>query len=242
MEFGAGSYGFGLLAGLLSTLSPCVLPILPILLGSAVNAHPRAPLALAAGLALSYAVIGTALVWAGSVLDIDTSVFRTLGAVLLGLLGLVLVSGNLQQRFAAATSGLANAGEQLIARMRIDGLWGQFCIGLVLGMVWSPCVGPTLGAALVLASQGSHLPQVAVLMGIFGAGAALPVVALAYVSRGAMVRMRGKLLQAGKSGKALLGATLLALAVLMLTGTDKLMEAWLVEQSPSWLTELTTRY
>ena len=52
MVFGIGSYGFGLLAGLLSTLSPCVLPIVPILLGSATNAHPRAPLALAAGLAI----------------------------------------------------------------------------------------------------------------------------------------------------------------------------------------------
>ena len=111
MDFGLGSYGFGFLAGLLSTLSPCVLPIIPILLGSAVNAHPRAPLALAAGLAISYAVIGTALAWAGSALDIDTSVFRTLGAVLLGLLGLVLMSGKLQQRFATGTSGFANAGD-----------------------------------------------------------------------------------------------------------------------------------
>jgi len=242
MEFGLGSYGFGFLAGLLSTLSPCVLPIIPILLGSAVNAHKRAPLALAAGLAISYAVIGTSLAWAGSALDIDTALFRTLGAVLLGLLGLVLMSGNLQQRFASGTSGFANAGDKLIAHMRLDGLWGQFFIGLVLGIVWSPCVGPTLGAAVVLASQGSHLPQVALLMGIFGAGAALPVVALAYVSRGAMLKMRGKLMQAGKTGKAVLGAIMVVLAALILTGTDKLIEAWLVDQSPSWLTQLTTRF
>ncbi len=52
MDFGLGSYGLGLLAGVLSTLSPCVLPIVPILLGSATHAHPRAPLALAGGLAL----------------------------------------------------------------------------------------------------------------------------------------------------------------------------------------------
>jgi cytochrome c biogenesis protein CcdA len=242
MEFGIGSYGFGLLAGLLSTLSPCVLPIIPILLGSAVNAHPRAPLTLAAGLAISYAVIGTGLAWAGSALDIDTAVFRTLGAVLLGLLGLVLMSGNLQQLFASGTSGFANAGDRLIALMRIDGLRGQFFIGLVLGIVWSPCVGPTLGAAVVLASQGSHLPQVALLMGIFGAGAALPVVALAYVSRAAMIRVRGKLMQAGKTGKALLGAIMVSLAVLILSGMDKLIEAWLVEQSPAWLTQLTSRF
>lgn len=242
MEFGLGSYGFGFLAGLLSTLSPCVLPIIPILLGSATNAHPRAPWALAGGLALSYAVIGTGLAWAGSALDLDTSIFRNIGAAILGLLGLVLMSGSLQQHFASATSGIGDAGNKLISRMRLDGLWGQFAIGLVLGVVWSPCVGPTLGAAVVLASQGSHLPQVAVLMGIFGVGAALPVVALAYVSRSAMMKMRGKLMQAGKTGKMLLGAIMIALAAMILSGADKPAEAWLVDHSPAWLTTLTTRF
>ena len=242
MAFGLGAYGFGLLAGLLSTLSPCVLPIIPILLGSATNAHPRAPLTLAAGLALSYAIIGTGLAWAGSALELDTSLFRNVGAAILGLLGLVLISSNLQQRFASATSGIGNAGDKLISRMNLDGLWGQFAIGLVLGVVWSPCVGPTLGAAVVLASQGSQLPQVALLMGVFGLGAALPVVALAYVSRSAMLNMRGGLMQAGKAGKMVLGLAMVALALMILTGADKPIEAWLVDHSPSWLTQLTTRF
>lgn len=242
MEFGLGSYGFGLLAGLLSTLSPCVLPIIPILLGSATNTHPRAPLALAAGLAISYALIGTTLAWAGAALNLDTSIFRNVGAVILGLLGLVLMSGSLQQRFASATSGLGDAGNNLISRMRLDGLGGQFIIGLVLGVVWSPCVGPTLGAAVVLASQGSQLPQVALLMGIFGIGAALPVVVLAYVSRGAMNKMRGKLMQAGKTGKLILGAIMISIAAMILSGLDKPVESWLVDRSPAWLTKLTTRF
>lgn len=153
MDFGAGAYGFGFLAGLLSTLSPCVLPIVPILLGSAAHAHPRAPLALAAGLALSYAVLGTTLAWAGASLGIDASVFRTIGAVVLGLLGVLLVSGTLQQRFALLASGIGSAGNGLMARLPADGLAGQFAIGLLLGVVWSPCVGPTLGAAIVLSSK-----------------------------------------------------------------------------------------
>ena len=242
MDFGLASYGLGLLAGLLSTLSPCVLPIIPILLGSATNAHPRAPLALAGGLALSYAVIGTGLAWAGSALDIDATLFRAVGAGVLGVLGLVLMSGSLQQRFASATSGLGDAGNNLIARMHLDGLWGQFAIGLVLGVVWSPCVGPTLGAAVLLASQGTQLAQVALLMGIFGLGAALPVVALAYVGRTTMLKLRGRLLQAGKSGKMVLGAVMVALAAMILSGADKPVESWLVTHSPAWLTQLTTRY
>lgn len=242
MEFGLGSYGFGLLAGLLSTLSPCVLPILPILLGSATAAHPRAPLALAGGLALSYAVIGTLIAWAGAAIGVDAAIFRNIGAAILGLLGLVLMSSSLQQRFASATSGIGDAGNNLISRLNLNGLKGQFAIGLALGVVWSPCVGPTLGAAVVLASQGAHLPQVALLMGIFGIGAAMPVVGLAYLSRAAMIKVRGKLMQAGKTGKLVMGGLMVGISVLILAGADKPLEAWLVEMSPAWLTTLTTRF
>jgi cytochrome c biogenesis protein CcdA len=242
MEFGIGSYGFGLLAGLLSTLSPCVLPILPILLGSATAAHPRAPLALAGGLALSYAIIGTLIASLGASIGLDATIFRNVGAVILGVLGLVLMSTSLQQRFATATSGIGDAGNNLISSLNLNGLGGQFVIGLALGVVWSPCVGPTLGAAIVLASQGSHLPQVALLMGIFGVGAALPVIILAYLSRTVMMKVRGSLMQAGKTGKLILGFIMLAIAAMILSGVDKPLESWLVQISPEWLTALTTRF
>jgi len=242
MEFGLGSYGLGLLAGVLSTLSPCVLPILPILLGSASAAHPRAPLALAAGLALSYAVIGTTLAWAGSSIGVDAAGLWIGGAAILGLLGLVLMSSSLQRRFAAATSGIGDAGNTLLSRFDLGGVEGQFVIGLALGVVWSPCVGPTLGAAIVLASQGSHLPQVALLMAVFGLGAAAPVLALAHLSRATLLKARGKLLQASKAGKALLGAIMVVVAVLIVTGVDKPLESWIVQASPAWLTSLTTHF
>jgi len=94
----------------------------------------------------------------------------------------------------------------------------------------------------VLASQGVHLPQVALLMGVFGLGAALPVIALAYLSRAAMMKVRGQLMQAGKTGKTILGLIMVAIAVMILSGADKPLEAWLVQISPDWLTALTTRF
>ena len=242
MEFGLGSYGFGFLAGLLSSLSPCVLPLIPILIGSALNAHRRAPLALAGGLALSYAILGTAIAWLGASAGIDTSIFRKVGAIILGALGIVLMSSTLQQRFTSATSGIGTAGNTLVGKINLAGLRGQFAVGLVLGIIWSPCVGPTLGAAIVLASQGSQLPQVALLMGIFGAGAAFPIVALSYASREAITKSRANLMQAGKTGKMILGGILIAVAALILSGVDKQLEEWLTDQSPQWLTNLTTRF
>lgn len=241
MQLSLASFGFALMAGVLSTLSPCVLPVIPILLGSAMNGYRR-PLALAAGLALSYATLGTLLAWAGTAVALDSELVRRIGALLLGAFGLVLLSSSLQERFAAATSGISNAGNRFLSRLRIEGLAGQFVVGLVLGAIWSPCVGPTLGAAIVLASQGKNLVNSAILMGLFGIGAALPIVVLAFLSRTAMLRTRGTMLQAGKAGKIALGLTMLLVAVLTVSGRDRQAEAWLVNHSPVWLTNLTTRF
>jgi cytochrome c biogenesis protein CcdA len=242
MDFGLGAYALGAAAGALSTLSPCVLPIVPVLLASAATAHPHAPLALAGGLALSYAVIGSVLAWLGSSLGVDTEPFRIAGAVVLAVLGAALLFEGVQRRFALAASGIAGVGNHLLAGLHLDGIRGQFAVGVVLGLVWTPCVGPTLGAAIALASRGSNLPQVASVMAMFGIGAALPIVALAYASRTGMVRARGTLLKTAKAGKTLLGAALLVVAVMVLLGADKRVEAALVDISPDWLTRLTTRF
>ena len=236
------TYGLAALAGVLSVLSPCVLPIVPILLSSATTQHRLGPLALAGGLALSFAVIGTLIASLGSAFGLEPSLVRTISAIALGLVGITLLSSSLQQRFAVAASGFSNAGQAMMSRMNLDGLSGQFVIGLILGGVWSPCVGPTLGAAVTLASQATHLPQVALTMTLFGIGAALPILVLGAVSRGVVTRSRGRLLKAGSYGKILMGASLVLVSIAMLTGVDKSAEAYLVEHSPAWLTELTTRY
>lgn len=240
MDFGLGTYGLSLAAGTLSTLSPCVLPLLPILLGTAVAAHRLGPFALAGGLTLSFTGIGIFVASLGAALGLDQGMFRSAAAVLLIAFGAVLLSPYLQQRFAAATSGLSGAGNDVLARVSLDGLPGQFVLGLLLGLVWSPCAGPTLGAAVTLASQGKDLAQVTLLMALFGVGAGLPLIALGLTSRQAMVRMRGKLLAAGKLGKQALGGVMLALGIMIVSGADKLFEARILDAAPEWLVGLTT--
>jgi cytochrome c-type biogenesis protein len=242
VNLGLGGYGFGFLAGVLSILSPCVLPLVPIVFGGAVAVHRLGAVALTVGLALSFTVVGMFIATVGFAIGLDAEWFRNLAAILLVALGAVLISGTLQQRFAAATSSLSTLGDRVIARFRLEGLAGQFTVGLLLGLVWAPCVGPTLGAAATLASQGRQLPQVAGVMALFGVGAALPLVIVGRFSRAAMVRARKTLLGAGVVGKYLLGALMLAVGVLILTGTEKVIEAWLVAVSPEWLTAITTHF
>lgn len=242
MDFSAGTYGLGYLAGLLSTLSPCVLPLVPILIGTAAAAHVFGPYALALGLMLSFSIVGIFLATLGASLGLDQETFRLAAAIILVGFGVVLLSTRLQERFATATSGLSTAGDSLLAKVSLDGLAGQFVVGLVLGIIWSPCVGPTLGAATTLASQGQNLAQITFLMMIFALGAGTPLVVLGSVSRAAVMRLRGKMMQAGKLGKYVLGGVLLVLGVAIASGLDKRFEAWAVEISPQWLTDLTVRY
>ena len=238
----AGSIGAGFLAGVLSTLSPCVLPLLPLVVGSAVAAHRAGALVLAAGLALSFTAIGLFVATVGFAIGLDGSVFRTASAVLLMAIGLVLLSSALQARFARATGGVGDAGNRLLARLSPRGIGGQFVVGVVLGAVWSPCVGPTLGAASVLAARGQDLPAVATVMLAFGLGAATPLLLVSVLSRGALTRWRGRMAQAGHAGKLLLGGSAVAVSLLILTGLDRSAETVLVNAFPAWLTDLTTRF
>jgi len=168
--------------------------------------------------------------------------FRTLAALMLITFGLILLSSRLQAHFASATSALSALGNNALSQVRVQGAGGQLLVGLLLGVAWAPCVGPTLGAASTLAAQGSNLPQVALVMVLFGFGAALPLLVLGTISRAALLRYRGRMLTLGSAGKAVLGAILLAFGLMIVSGLDKRVEAFLVEHSPAWLTELTTRY
>ena len=242
MDPGLSSYGLSFLAGVLSILAPCVLPLLPILLTSAAAAHRLGPFALALGLMLSFTTVGVVVIGFGASAGLDPNTFRYIGACLLIAFGVLLLSSGLQSRFAMATSGVSNAGQNMLARVSLDGLSGQFILGLLLGIVWSPCVGPTLGAAIVLASQGQALLQVVIVMALFGLGAGLPLIALGLASKQVLMRWRGYLLATGQGGKKLLGVILLLAGVLILAGLDKTFETWILNISPEWLTNLTTRF
>ncbi|MGE0853240.1 MAG: cytochrome c biogenesis CcdA family protein [Hyphomicrobiaceae bacterium] len=242
MPYSLGTYGLGMAAGVLSTLSPCVLPLIPLVVGPALSAHPLGLLALSGGLALSFTVIGLVVATVGLAAGLDADFFRIVAAVLMVGFGLVLLSGRLQDRFGASAARFGDLGNGLMHKVTGHGVAGQFMIGLLLGAVWSPCVGPTLGAASLFASQGQHLADVALTMALFGIGASLPLLLIGWFGRVAVARWRGYLLTANRYGKSALGVVLIATGALVGSGLDKHLEAILVNASPAWLTDLTTRF
>jgi cytochrome c biogenesis protein CcdA len=149
----------------------------------------------------------------------------------------------LQSWLSAATAPLGNWMQQRFGAVtQRTGLSGQFGVGVLLGAVWTPCVGPTLGAASVLAAQGRDLTHVAITMLVFAIGTALPLLLLGFVSRQALLRWRSRMLATGRTGKIALGVILVATGLLILGGWDKPMEAALLDLMPSWMTDLAFRY
>jgi len=236
------SISLAFFAGVLSILSPCVLPLLPIVLGSAAAEGRRGPVALAAGLAISFVIVGLFVALFGWSIGLDAGFFRTFGALLLIAVGSALAIPTLQGHLAVAAGPMSGWIDAQFGGSIRNGHWGQFGMGILLGTVWSPCVGPTLGAASLLAAQGKNLGQVAFTMAAFGVGAAVPLVLLGFLSREVLLRWRTRMLATGGALKTVLGVALIAAGLLIVTGQDKRLEATLVEISPAWLTTLTTRF
>lgn len=231
--------GYG--AGALTILSPCVLPLVPVVLGSAAQRHRLGPLALALGLIASFATVGFILAVFGSRLGVDTDSVRSVGAVILAAAGVFLLVPVLQDRAALAASPLIAWAGHRQQHVGDGGLVSQAAIGVLLGVIWSPCVGPTLGAAIALAAQGKNLSEVALTMGAFATGIASVLLAIAFLGRKLFNRFRGNAIASARTGKLILGGVLLIVGGLILTGIDRVIEAIFVESAPDWLIELTTR-
>lgn len=224
------------LAGMLASLSPCVLPILPIVLAAAGAEHRLGPLALALGLALSFAAAGMLLGLAGFALGLDGEVLRIGAALLMLLAGLALLAAGIAARLSAAAEHLLQPVTAFATRMSARGVGGQFALGAVLGLAWAPCTGPALGAAIALSAQAETAPRAAATMLAFALGAALPLLALGYAARGAVPALRRRLGAAGGVARPLLGGALALFGLMVLTGLDKRIETVATAALPeSWV-------
>ena len=229
-------------AGLVVLLNPCVLPVLPILIGSALNEGRYGPAALTAGLVLSFCLFGFLILTVGFEIGLEQETARRAAAVMLLAVGLLLLSTRAQAVFARLATPLASGGQTLLNRLSGRGLTGQFGIGLLLGLIWAPCVGPVLGVAIASASQGENLAQAFATFLVFGCGVASILLAFAYASRGLLALRSGGLRGAARWSKPLLGGILVAVVLAILTGLDKMAESAILAVLPQWLVEFTVRF
>jgi cytochrome c biogenesis protein CcdA len=237
-----GALLLAFLAGALTTINPCVLPLLPIVFASALTSGKFGPVALVAGLVASFTLVGAAIAASGSLLGLDERMLRFIAAIVFAFIGITLVVPAFEQQFSALFARAGTGSAALAGRASAFGIPGQFAVGLLLGAVWSPCSGPALGAAIGLAAQAGGVPQAALRLFVFGLGAASILLLLAFGSRAVIVERRARLAKIAPAAKQIVGAIFFVLGAAILTGVDKIIEAKLLDFTPDWLINLTTRF
>lgn len=236
--------GFSFIAGLLTTLSPCVLPILPFLLGSALRKNRKAPLFMIIGLAISFVAVGFTLSRFGSLLGLDSDQIRMFSALLLIAAGLFFLSKKLQTFVGEKLTSFASFGNSAGNRWKLDesSALDSLILGGLLGIIWSPCAGPTLGVAVSLASQKGAATDALVLMVVYAVGAALPMLLIAYGLRTFFQKNQALILKFSENSKVIFGSILILTGFFILFGFDKVAEAFLLEHLPQGWVDLITKY
>ena len=234
MEF-VFAYG----AGLLTLINPCVLPVLPIVLATALQADKRGPIALAAGMSLAFVVLGLGVATLGYALGIREETVAKAAAILMIGFGLILLVPRFSAGFASATAGVSTRADSQMDVIDNSGLKGQFLGGMLLGAVWSPCVGPTLGGAIGLASQGESLWLAGGIMFAFAMGISTIILVLGYGARSVIMKRQALMRKIAEKSRPVMGLVFITVGVVILTNFLRVIEGWMVRNLPAWLIDLS---
>jgi cytochrome c-type biogenesis protein len=232
----------GFLAGALTLLNPCVLPVLPFVLASAAGGDRLGPVWLCAGLSGSFVLLGLALSALGPALGIYPETVATAGAVVMVGLGVVLLVPLLGGRFAQATAGMAARADAMARDLPAQGAVPMVASGALLGAVWVPCIGPTLGAAIALAATGQGLAQAGAVMMAYAAGLSAVLLGLAYGARGALARNKARMIALSQRVKPALGGVFVLVGVAVLAGWFERFDALVLDLLPDWFAALSVTF
>lgn len=171
--------------GLGLALSPCILLVLQLILAASATGGKTRPLQIILGFILSFSIFSlvSRQILASTGIQQDQIQF---GAYLLLLLfGLVMLIPQLENRFAALTSGLADRANRLSYGRLTTGPWGGLALGALIGVVWTPCAGPILAVALLQVIQSQTDAEAILTITAFSTGAALPMLVIGYFGNAA---------------------------------------------------------
>jgi cytochrome c biogenesis protein CcdA/thiol-disulfide isomerase/thioredoxin len=222
------------IAGLVTAVSPCVLPILPIVLATGAGDDRRRPFLVIAGLIASFSFFTLASVQIIQALHLPSSTLRDLAIAVIAVFGLTLLVPAISRAWERLTARVPAVG----VRLARPGVAGGLITGVGLGLVWTPCAGPILGAITSLAVTAPDSASTLVLVVAYSIGAGLPLLAIALGGRAALSRLRMRSASAWASRA--FGILVLATAGLMAVGADTALSADLTSALPDWTGTLQT--
>jgi cytochrome c-type biogenesis protein len=216
-----------LLAGALTVASPCVLPILPIILGGALGrASAIRPLFIVSGFVLAFAALGLVLAALSQHAAIAHETVRNVGVAILLLAGVSMLWRAPYEWLIARIGGplgwIAALGDNG------SGNFGGFMLGVSLGAVWTPCAGPVLASILVFVAKAENFTASATLLFLYALGAGIPMLAIAYGGQFIKTRLRVVANHAERLQKVF-GVLIVITALAIHFQYDVLAYAWLID-------------
>ena len=197
---------------------------------------------MALGLTVSFTTVGVLVTAFGHLIGLDEFVINRIAAIIMIIFCIILLLPRAQEKMANAVAPLASGANDRIDKAESGGLKGQFFIGVLLGAVWSPCVGPTLGGAIGLAASGSGLLQATITMLFFGLGVSMILLSLSYGTRELLAKRKNRLMGWMKWAKPVMGVTMILVGLALLFRLNHVIDAWLLNVMPVWLQELSVKF
>ena len=219
---------FAFLAGVVTIISPCVLPVLPILLSTSTSGGRSRPLGIVLGLAATFTAATLAVTAAAQVLALPTVWLRTGAIIMLGVFGLTLLVPALGERFERLLAPLTRIGA---SHPRQGGFSVGLIVGAGLGLLWAPCAGPIMASVIGLTATAGITTQAVAITLAYSLGAALPMLAVAYGGRGLATRAR-KLGSRTNLVKQMFGALTVVACVALFLGADTALQTFTLRSLP----------
>lgn len=222
-----------LLAGVLTIAAPCILPMLPILLGTSIGQTSRSrPAFIALGFVLAFSACALLFGLFATVLGLAQDTLRNAAIVLLLVFGVLMLWERPFALLALRLGGVANAASELGRRAGSDNA-GGLLLGMTMGAVWTPCAGPVLGSILTLVATANDLGRAAVLLLSYAIGAGIPMLIIAYGGQAVSTRVRA-IARYSVRMQQLFGAIVVLTALAMFFQYDTLLTVWLSDFYPSF--------
>ncbi len=222
-----------LLAGAVTIGGPCILPLLPIILGTSTSGrHPLRPVTIVLGFTISFTLFALIFSIFGSFLGLSPDAWRYIAATVIGLFGIMMLFPRLQTAvFAKLEPVMAKVAPKVSSDQ--NGLWSGFVLGVSLGAIWTPCAGPVLGSILTLVAAKRDIVQAGALLFAFSLGAGIPMLLIAYGGQAATTRVRA-ISKYSALIQQFFGALIILVAIGLVTKADIALQLWLIERAP-WL-------
>jgi cytochrome c biogenesis protein CcdA len=222
-----------ILAGILTVGAPCILPLLPILLGTSIGQTSKTrPFFIIFGFILSFTIVGISLSFLVSRLGLQPDTIRTIAVILLGLFGLFMVWPIWFEKLTVHINRLVNKTNE-VGTSAGSGNKGGFILGLTLGIIWTPCAGPVLGSILTLIATQTNLTEASILLFAYAIGAGIPMLIIAYGSQVITTKVRF-LAQYSRAMQQIFGVIIILVAIAIHFQYDTVIQSKLLDIFPSW--------